>query len=133
MLTLLRIDLEFTSVTDLVQVWELALEVAEERLHPGLVVRGGGPAEVLGDAGAGHEHRGGLGGHLRPVVRHRQQHRHPLVVIRDDPVSELVEQRRIEQVLLAVLDQSPGERHLDLRGGLLRGDHGGQPLARHHV
>jgi hypothetical protein len=35
----------------------LALEVAEERLDPGLVVRGAGAAEVLGDARPGQERR----------------------------------------------------------------------------
>ncbi|OLT31365.1 hypothetical protein BJF82_15405 [Kytococcus sp. CUA-901] len=94
-------------------MWQLGLEVAEERLDPGLVVGGGRAAEVLSDPGAGHEHRGGLGGHLRPVVGDGQQHRDAVVVVGDHPVGELFQQVALEQVLLSVGDQGTGERELD--------------------
>ena len=41
---------QLAGVLDLLQVRELPLEVTEERLDPGLVVRRGRPAEVLRDA-----------------------------------------------------------------------------------
>jgi hypothetical protein len=43
--TQVRFLFQLARVGDLVQVWVLAFEVAEERLDPGLVVRGGGPPE----------------------------------------------------------------------------------------
>lgn len=42
-------------VTDREQVWILDLDVPVEALDPGLVGRGSGPAEVLGDRAQGHE------------------------------------------------------------------------------
>ena len=79
---------------------ELALEVTEERLDPGLVVGRGRSPEVLGDAGAGHEHRGGLGGHLGSVVADREQYWQPFVVVGDGSGVQLVEQLGIEQMCL---------------------------------
>ena len=53
-----QLGLEVAGIGDLLQVRVLALEVTEERLHPGLVVRGGRAPEVLRDPRAGHEHGG---------------------------------------------------------------------------
>ena len=47
-----QLGLQPAGFGDLVQVRELALEVPEERLDPSPAIRGAGPAEVLGDAGA---------------------------------------------------------------------------------
>ncbi|MGH3800922.1 MAG: hypothetical protein ACRDTD_12430 [Pseudonocardiaceae bacterium] len=46
---------------------------------------------------------------------------------------ELVEQHLIEQVFLAIGHQGAGEDDLNPGGGLLRGDHGGQPVPRYHA
>ena len=133
LLEAVQLGFEIAGIGDLVQVGELALEVSEERLDPGLVVRGGGASEVLRDPRAGEEHRGGFRGHLRAVVADGQQHRDAVVGIGHGPGGELVQQRLVQQVLLAVGDQRPGEGDLDLGGGLLGGDHGGQPFPGHHV
>jgi len=50
-----QLELQLASVCDLVQVRVLAREMAEERLDPGLVVRGAGPPEVGGDPGTGQD------------------------------------------------------------------------------
>ena len=121
-------------VGDGVQVRVLGFEVSEERLDPGLVVGGAGPAEVLGDAGDGHERGGLVRTHLRAVVRHREQHRHPVVVVRDLAAGQLFGERGVlEQPAFAVGFQRGDERVLDLHPGLLRGEHGREPVARHHV
>ena len=88
---------------------------------------------MLGDAGAGHERRGGLAGHLRPVIGQRDQHRQPVIALGDLPGRELGEQVVIKQLLLAVGDQRPGEGDLHLGGGLFRGHDGGQPVPGHHI
>src|SRR5690606_36174373 len=100
---------------------------------PRLVVGGAGSAEVPGDACAGHERLGGLGGHLRPVVGQGEQHGQ-LVTVGHDTAAQLVEQAVVfEEVVLAVGDQRAGERDLDLGGGLLGRDHCGQPQPGDHV
>lgn len=63
---------------------------------------------MLGDASAGHEQGGGCGGDLRAVVRDREYHRYPFVVVRHDAVREFVKQRLVEQVLLALGDEGAG-------------------------
>src|SRR3979490_3237458 len=62
-------------VTDPVEVWPLGFDVAEQALDPGLVGRGAGPAEVLGDRAHRHERSRVHRGHLRPVVADGEQHR----------------------------------------------------------
>src|SRR5689334_17035545 len=46
---------EGVGVADAVQVRPVGLDVTEQALDPGLVSRGAGPAEVLGDRAHGHE------------------------------------------------------------------------------
>ncbi len=111
-----RLGFELAGVAGLLQVRELALEVPEERLDPGLVVGGAGTAGVLGDPGAGHEGGGGARCHLRAVAGQGQQDREPVVAIGDGAAAQLGEEIVIEQVLLAVGDQRAGEGDLDLRG-----------------
>ena len=84
-----------------------------------LVVGGGRASEVLGDPGAGHEHRGRLRRHLRAVVADGQQHRDPFVVVWDDPGRELGEQLLVQEVALGVREQGGGERDLHLGAALL--------------
>src|SRR5215207_2168843 len=55
-------------VADGQQVRPLGLDVAEQRLDPGLVGRGAGPPQVLMYRAQRHELAGGARGHLRPVV-----------------------------------------------------------------
>jgi hypothetical protein len=52
---MVEFDGELTRITDLLQVRPLGLDVAEQRLDPGLVGRGAGPAEALHDRAGGHE------------------------------------------------------------------------------
>ncbi len=52
-----QLGLERAGINDHFQVRELALEVAEERLDPALVVGGAGTPEVLRDPGAGFDDR----------------------------------------------------------------------------
>src|SRR5665648_70948 len=68
-----QLGLELAAVGDPFQVRVLGLDVPEQGFDPGLVVGGGGTAEVLPDPDRGQERRGRLGGHLRPVVTDRQQ------------------------------------------------------------
>src|SRR4051812_13708243 len=94
-----RLGCEGRGVADLVQVWPIGLDVAEQALDPGLIGRGAGPAEVLRDRAHDEELARGAGGHLRPVVADGEQHR-PCGVI-DGRVSQpaLMLIDAVEQVL----------------------------------
>src|ERR671910_1432087 len=75
-----KFGFEFAGVADLLQVWPLALDVAEEGFDPGLVAARSRPAEPLHDRAGGHELPGRMAAHLRAVVTHREQHWGLLVV-----------------------------------------------------
>src|SRR5579863_4116140 len=62
-------------VGDRLQVRVLGFQVSVEALDPGLIGRGAGSAEVLGDRAEGHELARRARGHLRAVVRHGEQDR----------------------------------------------------------
>jgi hypothetical protein len=70
-----QLEFEFAGVADLLQVWPLALDVAEQGFDPGLVGGCGRAAELLGDRQDGHELAGGVGPHLRAVVADGEQQR----------------------------------------------------------
>ena len=63
-----QLGAEDLRVADAVEVWPLGFDVAEQALDPGLVGRGAGPAEALGDRAHCHERSRVHRGHLRPVV-----------------------------------------------------------------
>jgi hypothetical protein len=117
-------------VGDALEVGVLALEVTVEALDPSLVGRRARPAEVLGDGAQRHELAGRTRRHLGTVVRHRQQDRPALVV--DGGVDQAVGSG-LDQAEETFGGQGVGEDDLDLRGGLLRRDNVGDPLAADEV
>ncbi len=127
----LELGAQHGRVVDGVQVWPLALDVAEQRLDPALVCRRVRSPEVLRDRAHDHELPRRPRGHLRPVVRHGEQDRAALVIHGrvDEPVGAALE-RLVEQPLGL---QRVGEHDLDLGRGLLGRDDRGQPLAGHQV
>jgi hypothetical protein len=106
------------------------LDVAEQRLDPGLVGGGAGAAEVLMDRAQGHELAGGATGHLRAVVAEGQQHRPGRII--DGGVDQAVLTSGDPRQQPLALQRLP-EHDLDLGGGLLGRDDLGQPLAAHQV
>src|SRR6516225_2295697 len=68
-----ELEVEFARVADLLQVRPFALDVPEQGLYPGLVLRGVRAAELLGVRHPGHELAGGDRAHLRAVVADGQQ------------------------------------------------------------
>jgi len=117
-------------ITDGEQVRPFGLDMAEQRLDPGLVGWRAGTAEMLVDRAQGHELPGRARGHLRTVVAERQQHRPGRVVHAGVDQAVLAGADPIQQPLAR---QRVGEHHLDLGGGLLDRDDLGQPLAAHQV
>ena len=71
---------EHRRVGDGAQMGPLGLHVSPQGLHLGLVGGHARAPEVLGDGAQGHELPGGVGGHGRPVVGHRQEDGQALVV-----------------------------------------------------
>jgi hypothetical protein len=100
------------------------------RLYPGLIGWGAGPAEVLGDRAQGHELPGGPRSHLWAIVGDCEQDRPGRVVHRrvDGPV--LVGGDGSEQTFGI---QCVGEAELHLGGGLLHADDLGNPLSGDQV
>jgi hypothetical protein len=106
-------------VADGEQVRLFDLEVPVQRLDPGLVGRGAGPAEVLSDGAQREELPRRSGGHLRPVVGDSQQDRAGVVVVGEiDPAVGVASLDGVEEPLGV---QGGGEGELDLGGGLLDG------------
>src|SRR5829696_8308081 len=127
-------DLEFgaehVDVFEELEVRVLGLEVPEQRLDPGLVGWGAGPAEVGGEPAQRHELPGRSRAHLWPVVRHHQQHRHLVVVgVPGGAVGVAV----LDLVVEALGAQRTVEHGLYLDAGLVgRGDVR-DPLAGDHI
>ena len=94
-----------------------------------------GRPEVLGDRAHRDELAGGARGHLRPVVRHREQHRRENVNVGIE--SEWIEGRRVlagfDQLQQPCSFEGVDEHHLHLRRGLLGGDELCDLLAGHEV
>ena len=101
--------------TDREQVRVLGLEVPVQAFDPGLVGRGTGPAEVLGDRAHCQEFPRGPGCHLGAVVGDGEQDRPSVVVVGEvDPAVVVADVDSLEQPFGG---EGGGEGELDLGGG----------------
>src|SRR5512144_2698638 len=116
----LQLGAEGGRVADGEQVRVLGLEVPVEAFHPGLVGRGAGASEVLGDRAHGHELPGRSRRHLGSVVGDGEQDRPG--VVGDAEVDGAVGVAGVDQLEQPLPVECVGEPDLDLGGGLLDRD-----------